>query len=284
MSCPKKTGHFFVARQKLSCYTSRIMNRNDFLSVWNIPKYKRRVFWLAAILCIVFYFFLLEPTKKLYYTSFYGAPAEDSSYTRYLDEPFQEELEQQVVYNMSKENMTISMKTIASYKFYGMMADRFVFGIDQETEEEKKRQEKEGKDYTSEIAPFRMLLVYGPLADENFLKKYGFKATDRTFKQPKKSEAAYAKALRVTANIYPLRFLTKNYIIPANSGVYKILKNLKPYGMVYLEGALVEYEGIERDETGKETAFSRASSLSQDEGAERIFYVQKVIVDGYEYR
>lgn len=263
------------------------MLRDAFSSVWDIPKLRRRVIWLAVLLFGVFYFFLLDPAKNLYYHTFYGEPSSDTSYESYLNEPFQEELEQKAVYNISKKGMEISMKTIAVYKFYGMVADRYIHGVDPERKSNAAGGKKE--DRTLEITPFHYLMAYGPFTDPTFLKKYGFKVTDEGFKDPRgKGDVAYLNATKLTS-LNPLRFLAKNYIIPANNSIYKMLKALQPYDRVYMEGYLVEYEAKEIDEQGKEgESFSRTSSLSRDDGSgpegEEIFYVEKIVINGYEYK
>jgi len=259
---------------------------DDFLSVWKIPKYRRRILWLVILLSALFYFFLSDGLKKIYYQTFYGKAVQDSSYTDYMEEPSQESLMKPRAYNMSRDDMELTLNALAPYKIYAMVADK----IDHTKEvEETKPKDGEAKDYTSQIAPFDLLLAWGPFAKKDFLERYEFKIVKGKAAPQKdipENEDAFRQAKQLSPQ-HPKRYFSENHIIPANNTVYKVLEAVQPYNTVYLEGYLVSYEGKETDKSGTQTPFERTSSLTRnDEGpdAAEIIYVYKVILDGYEYK
>ena len=262
------------------------MMKDDFSEVWKIPKYRRRILWLVVILCLIFYFFLSDFLKSFYYQSFYGKQAAVTSYTDYLEEPVQENMQKPRAYNMNTDDMELTMNALASYKIYGMIADKVDYT---KAQEETKPKEGEAKDYITKIAPFDFLLAWGPFAQKDFLEKNEFKIA-KGKAGPQKELSEYDDAFKKAKSLspqHPKHFFSENHIIPANNTIFKVLKAVQPYQTIYLEGYLVAYEGSETDKSGKQTEFKRQSSLTRtDEGndAAEIIYVYKVILNGYEYK
>jgi len=188
---------------------------------------------------------------------------------------------------MSKDNMELNMKALASYKFYGMIADKAIHGKDTE---ETKPKEGETKNYITQIAPFDFLLTWGPFAKKDFLERYDFKIA-KGKAGPQKDIPDSDEVLKEAGRLNPQkprRYFSENFIIPASDKIYRVLEAVRPYNNIYIEGYLVSFEGKETDKkSGKETSFAHASSLTRnDEGpdAAEVIYVYKVILDGYEYK
>ncbi len=249
---------------------------------WSIRVNRRRLVFgtclIFVFLCVMWSCFF----KEIFYQRWYGKPTTETDFTIYLNEPEQIPVDFTDTFRITGKNIEFEMKPLANYKFYGMVGDKHAF---------KPKTSPNSVTFYAQIVPFDLCLLFGPMANKEFIKKYDFRTYGRGGGPERAiswNDPIYFESVKMANGRKWYRYYTNNHSIPANKNVYRALEIAKRYDMIYLEGYLVEYSGWEKLKDGsKWNGIHMKSSLTREDtrnGACEQFYIQKVILNGYIYQ
>jgi hypothetical protein len=157
-----------------------------------------------------------------------------------------------ILRNVKEGSFTLTR--MAQYKVTGLMVSKEYFS--------------EGWDGI--ISPVDLLIVWGKLADPEYLKNIGFSHGNRWYHCKWKGGAPVDPAYVITHS-------SNNHILPANGNIYRAIKQIKKKDQIVLEGFLVNIKGTF---SGRPVSWN--TSLARTDtgnGSCELFYVSRVRID-----
>lgn len=135
-------------------------------------------------------------------------------------------------------------------------------------------------DAVSAAVPYDLLLAWGNMADGNVDSKLTWEQADR---QGVVSGTLGGATGPDISNSYVISHVSNNHLVPANSSIRTALQTIRPGDTVKIDGRLVDVK-VQTDDRRVYTVQTSESRTDQGDGACEIIFVERIKINGKNYR